>query len=61
MSTWAEHKLANETCTQCGIEYSVKYKELPLKDKDSFTCPCGNEIRKWKETGMYIYEKITKQ
>ena len=58
MSTWDEHELPNEICSQCGAEYKVRYKNLPLKDDDSFVCSCGNTIRKWRETGMYMYEKI---
>ncbi len=59
MSTWDETELGDETCSQCGAEYSVTYKSLPLKDKDEFICSCGNVMRSWKETGMYMYTLIS--
>ena len=60
MSTWDVTELPDEKCSQCGAEYKVKYESLPLKDKDRFICSCGNTIREWKETGMYMYEAIKK-
>lgn len=55
MATWDEFDMDDEECSSCGAVYSVRYKELPLKDKDTFHCSCGELIRSWKETGMYMY------
>lgn len=59
MATWDETELADETCPNCGAVYSVTYKSLPLKDKDDFRCSCGQPMRSWKETGMYMYALIS--
>lgn len=58
MATWDVFELDNEKCPSCGTVYAVRYKELPLKDKDRFTCSCGELMRSWKETGMYMYSLI---
>jgi hypothetical protein len=58
MPTWDETKFADEMCPNCGALYSVMYKSLPLKDKDDFRCLCGQQIRSWNETGMYMYTLI---
>ena len=58
MAAWEITSLPNEKCPKCGATYSVKYESLPLKDKDNFTCTCGEILRSWKETGMYIYDLI---
>jgi hypothetical protein len=61
MATWDWNTLANENCPKCGTEYKVSYQELPLKDKDSYTCECGHVMREWKSTRMYSYEPIGKE
>lgn len=58
MATWDVRSLDNEKCSKCSIEYKVTIEELPLKDKDSFTCECGHVMRSWKTTAMYMYKKI---
>ncbi|WP_298722407.1 hypothetical protein [uncultured Oceanisphaera sp.] len=64
MATWDTSDLGKETCDQCGTIYSVTGKQYPCRDKDSFTCSCGNKIRSWNGTMSYSYtpikdEKIT--
>ena len=61
MSTWGETELQNKTCPNCGKEYSVKYQSLPLKDDDKFTCSCGEVLRSWRETGMYMYTEVANE
>lgn len=58
MAVWQEFDLGDEECPSCGAVYSVRYKELPLKDDDEFHCSCGELIRSWKECGMYMYTLI---
>jgi len=59
MATWDEIELADETCPICYAVYSVTYMSLPLKDNDDFRCSCGQQIRSWNETGMYMYTLIS--
>jgi hypothetical protein len=61
MATWDENELSNEICPNCGMEYSVVFKKLPLRDDDRFVCTCGHVMRKWKETGMYMYQAISEK
>lgn len=61
MSAWKITELKNETCSKCGQEYSVKYESLPLKDADEFICSCGEVLRSWRETGMYVYSTINNE
>lgn len=58
MATWDISELGEEACSNCGAIYSVKFQELPTKDKDDFSCSCGNQLRSWKTTGMYMYELV---
>lgn len=58
MATWDVTDMKDETCPKCGLVYSVKYESLPLKDDDKFTCSCGEVLRSWRETGMYMYTPI---
>lgn len=59
MATWDETEQGEETCSNCGAVYSVTYKSLPLKDDDSFHCSCGELMRSWRETGMYMYSLVS--
>lgn len=58
MATWDINDLGIETCKTCGKDYHVRYQSLPLRDQDSFTCECGEVMRSWKDTGMYMYELV---
>ncbi len=58
MATWDESELKNETCSNCGAIYAVRYKSLPLKDDDQFNCACGQLLKSWRETGMYMYTRV---
>lgn len=55
---WSKKELGEEECSSCGRVYAVTYSNLPEKDDDSFVCPCGNEMRSWRETGFYSYTLI---
>ncbi len=54
-------ELGIEQCSGCGQKYNVVRISLPLKDKDDFSCDCGQQLRQWKETAMYQYESINKE
>ncbi len=32
------------TCPKCGIKYEVEYQNVPARDRDDFTCECGEKI-----------------
>lgn len=47
-----------EVCSRCGAEYEVEQRRLPMRDKDSEHCECGNLLKSWNGTEMWIYRLI---
>lgn len=61
MATWDRTKLNNETCPKCGAVYTVEQESLPMRDKDKFSCQCGEELRSWKGTASYTYTLVSRK
>jgi predicted Zn finger-like uncharacterized protein len=51
-------QVENETCPNCKAQYEVTKVSLPVKDRDLFTCECGQEIKAWKGIVSYEYKMI---
>jgi len=47
-----------ETCSNCGAEYDVTVRRLPMKDNDKEYCICGALLKSWNETNMYEYKLV---
>ncbi len=45
-------------CPQCERNYEVKYRKLPARDQDKFTCKCGHILKKWNDTHVPDYIEI---
>jgi predicted Zn finger-like uncharacterized protein len=52
-------KAENETCPNCKAQYEVTKVNLPVKDRDFFTCECGQQVKAWKGTASYEYKRIS--
>jgi DNA-directed RNA polymerase subunit RPC12/RpoP len=56
MATWDIVKAADKACPKCGSTYEVKYRQVPMRDIDSFDCVvCGLELESWKSTRYPTY------
>ena len=58
MSSFTVRELEQESCEKCGKRYRVQYQNLPIRDRDYFSCKCGHTLRSWNETGMYMYQEV---
>ena len=56
--TWEKYT-SNQTC-KCGRIYEVTQTNLPVRDKDEFTCSCGHQLRSWNGGVMYSYKLVSK-
>ena len=52
-------EMPSEKCPKCGRVYEVTKVDLPVKDRDSALCKCGQVLREWKETAHYEYSPIS--
>ena len=35
------------TCPKCGAVYEMTEHKFAMRDKDSYECSCGHELRSW--------------
>ena len=47
-----------ETCLKCGRRYEVKKIKIMFRDKDSFDCICGQELKRWNGSTMFDFTLI---
>lgn len=41
------------TCPNCDLVWVITKHKLPMRDKDSLECKCGEEILSWNGAVMY--------
>lgn len=57
--TWSIGYHPNAICSNCGAEYEVKYRRIPHKERDSFSCEdCDTQIARWNTTEDRTYTKL---
>ncbi len=55
---YLEDNFMREFCNKCGAEYEVQRIKLPMRDKDSEHCECGNLLKSWNGAEMWDYQLI---
>lgn len=40
-------------CSKCGKKWDIYKISIPMRDKDSLDCDCGEEIIRWNGGVMY--------
>ena len=55
VATWKTEKTGEVAC-ECGRVYERSVTRLPMRDKDSFKCPCGHILESWNSTHAAHYE-----
>lgn len=54
--TWFRE--STHTCPD-GSQYDLEYESLPMRDKDSVSCPnCGEHLRRWNGGHQYRTTKV---
>jgi len=55
MATWTTDDQPDEKCPKCGAQYKVTVTQYPVKERDSFHCTSGYEMRTWKDTRSWLH------
>lgn len=46
------------TCNHCGAAYEKTSENVGMKDRDSFTCYCGEILEKWNSIWVPSFHRI---
>lgn len=53
--------MKNIVCTECGSEYELSFKKIPVRDKDYICCEvCNKNLYSWNEAKIWTAKLIKK-
>lgn len=50
--------VSDKTCTKCGAVYEVREIKVPMRDKDSFDCECGEQLASWNGARIPLFTLV---
>lgn len=50
-----------KTCSKCGKKWDIHKIRIPMRDKDSLECDCGEKLLSWNGGVMYTSKPSEKK